>query len=154
MKKRIAKGCNFRRYFRDSLLQSYKELLFFICGGCSQGALRALIQKYPSLADKWPQTESSLVLKGDVVEYVLWCSSIDVAPDYVTEARKFNELLYEWDCCWKELLVILAGHWDEELTNSKLPTCRNMGQLIGLSAGASRLPANRLDRAFNHYTRG
>ena len=122
--------------------------------------IEAVIDKYPSLGDKWPQTELSLVLKGDVIEYVLWCrrlASTDMAPDYVVDVTQLGTLLLEWHACWKKLLEILAGHWDEQLSDSKLPTCRNLAQLIALSAVAERLQtsnkSDNLDSAFKHYTR-
>ena len=118
--------------------------------------IEAVILRYPSLADKWPQSENSIVLKGDVIEYVLWLvhNIRSMAPDYVTNAMQLNTLLCEWGGYWKELLEMLAGNLGYELTDSKLPTCRDLANLVGLATSASRLAEADVDRAFNHYTRG
>ena len=119
-------------------------------------SIEAVIQKYPALGDKWLQTLHSLVLKGDVIEYVLWCvlAAPVMTPNLVTDAMQLNTLLCEWYACWTELLNILAGHWEDQLSDSKLPTCRSLAQLIGLSAIVTRLSPEKVDAAFVHYTRG
>ena len=123
----------------------------------TSATIEAVILRYPSLDDKWQQSRDSIVLKGDVIEYVLCLVhnvGPDMAPDYVTDAMRLNTLLCECDNYWKKLLRILAGHLRYELTDSKLPTCRDLAQLIGLAASASRLAEADVDRAFKYYTRG
>ena len=122
----------------------------------TQSNIKAVIHKYPALGDKWPQTQYSLVLKGDVIEYVLWCvrGAPIMTPNLVTDATQLNTLLCEWYACWTELLNILASHWEDQLSDSKLPTCRSLAQLIGLSAVAVKLLPEDVDAAFKHYTRG
>ena len=116
----------------------------------------AVILRYPSLGDKWPQSENSIVLKGDVIEYVLWLvhNIRSMAPAYVTNAMQVNTLLCEWGEYWTELLKMLGGHLGYELTDSKLPKCRDLANLIGLATSASRLAEADVDRVFKHYTRG
>ena len=79
----------------------------------TSATIEAVILRYPSLDDKWQQSRDSIVLKGDVIEYVLWLVhnvGPDMAPDYVTDAMRLNTLLCECDNYWKKLLRILAGH--------------------------------------------
>ena len=152
-------GCNMSDLGNTCYTTLWQLCLLCMRKGASESTaanIGAVILRYPSLADKWPQSENSIVLKGDVIEYVLWLvhNIGSMAPDYVTNAMQLNTLLCEWDNYWKKLLRILAGHLGYELTDSKLPTCRDLAQLIGLAASASRLDEADLDRALKYYTRG
>ena len=77
-----------------------------------------------------------------------------MAPAYVTHAMQVNTLLCEWGEYWTELLKMLGGHLGYELTDSKLPKCRDLANLIGLATSVSRHPEAAVDRAFKKYTCG
>ena len=128
---------------KDPSLLERNRRLYVVTG------MAACVERYESLADKWPHSEGSVKLKGDVIEYAAFLSR----SSETSTGSRFLESLADWGRLYGEVMDIVAKAAREEylLRDSLLPYPRDLAQLIGLSAVADQIPAKDLNRAFTHY---
>jgi len=140
------------------------QLLWYVAKSPNHAAQLELLQElsdcWPSLGDKWDPSSDSIEMKADVIEYVLAVARL--TGDAVSNSQRVprsecNQLIRRWYGQWERVLKIIAI--DEHERNSDvirhIQTPRNLAQLIGLGAVATRMERSgddaALQRALQHY---
>ena len=118
-------------------------------------AMRALANTYESLGDRWPWSDDSEELKGDVIEYSL---SITVATGPAvpliirTERLELQAHFRKFQDLWIKVMKIIANHLGRGYPpNRMLPKPRNLAKLIALSCVVDACPPHGIDDAFRAY---
>ena len=120
--------------------------------------MESLTQRFPSLQDNWPPTESSVEIKAAVIRYALSLSlqtGTAVSDHKKTVRHGFQQNMKAWGDLWTRVCFVIGNHLGRgRLPAHLLPHPRPFAKLVSLSASADKLNEKDVRKAFAFYVGG